>query len=144
MATETVRISEAVYRALAKEAAARQQSPDKLVEEWLARHLLPQHPHVEVVESRSGPRAVVKGTRVGVDVIVGYSRAGYTPEQIAVELLPHLTLAQVYDALSYYHDHIDEVEALLEANSIAAWQERLRQQLGDAAYARLTGEAAHA
>ena len=144
MATETVRISEAVYRALTKEAAVRQQSPDKLVDEWLARYLLPQHPHVEVVESRSGPRPVVKGTRVGVDVIVGYNRAGYAPEQIATELLPHLTLAQVYDALSYYHDHVDEVDALLEANSITAWQERLRQRLGDTACARLTGEAAHA
>ena len=90
-------------------------------------YLLPQHPHIEVVESRSGPRAVVRGTRVGVDVIVGYNRAGYTPEQIATELLPHLTPAQVYDALSYYHDHIDEIEALLEANSVSAWQERLRR-----------------
>jgi len=122
----------------------RQQSPDKLVEEWLVRHLLPQHPHVEVVASRSGPRPVVRGTRVGVDAVVGYNRAGYTPEQIATELLPHLTLAQVYDALSYYHDHVDEIDALLEANSIAAWQERMRQRLGDTAYARLTGEAAYA
>jgi len=108
------------------------------------RHLLPQHSHVEIVASRSGPRPVVKGTRVGVDVIVGYNRAGYAPEQIATELLPHLTLAQVYDALSYYHDHIDKVDVLLEANSIAAWQERLRQRSGDTAYTRLTGEAAHA
>ena len=144
MATETIRISETVYQALEREAAARHQSPDKFVEEWLARRLLPQHPHVQVTESRSGPRPVVRGTRVGVDVVVGYSRAGYTPEQLAAELLPHLTLAQVYDALSYYHDHVNEVEALLEANSTDAWQERLRQRIGDPAYARLTGKVAHA
>lgn len=144
MPVETIRISNTIYQAVVREAAERHQSPDKFVEEWLARHLLPQHPHVEVVESRSGPRAVVKGTRVGVDVIVSYSRAGYTPEQIATELLTHLTLAQVYDALSYYHDHVDEVEAALEANSTDAWQERLRQRMGDAAYARLTGKVAHA
>ncbi len=141
MPTETIHVSSAVYQAVEKEAAARRQSPDKFVEEWLARHLLPQHPHVEVIESRSGPRAVVKGTRVGVDVIVGYNRAGYTPEQIASELLPHLTLAQVYDALAYYHDHVDQVDAALEANSTAAWQERLRQRMGDAAYTHLTGKA---
>jgi predicted HicB family RNase H-like nuclease len=41
MPTETIRISETVYRALAQEAAARQQSPDRFAEEWLARHLLP-------------------------------------------------------------------------------------------------------
>ena len=156
MFTETIRVSKRVYQALAKEAAARHQSPDKFVEEWLARHLLPQHPHVEVVESRSGPRAVVKNTRVGVDVIVGYNRAGYTPEQIAChqngrskklmagDLLPHLTLAQVYDALAYYHDHVDEIDAVLEANSTDAWQERLRGRMDSAAYARLTGKASYA
>lgn len=42
--------------------------------ELLARHLLPQHPHVEVVESRSGTQAVVRGTRAGVNVVVGYGR----------------------------------------------------------------------
>jgi uncharacterized protein (DUF433 family) len=144
MSTAIIRISEKVYQVVEKEAAVRHQSPDKFVEDWLARQLLPQHPHIEVVESRSGPRPVVKNTRVGVDVIIGYNRAGYTPEQIAAELLPHLTLAQVYDALSYYHDHMDEIESLLEANSTTAWQERLRQQMGDTAYARLTGETPHA
>ena len=140
MSTEIIRISEKIYQVVEKEAAVRQQSPDKFVEDWLTRHLLPQHPHVEVVESRSGPRPVIKDTRVGVDVIVGYNRAGYTAEQIATEVLPHLTLAQVYNALSYYHDHIDEIESLLETNTTAAWQERLRQQMDDTAYARLTGE----
>ncbi len=144
MFTETIRVSKRVYQALAKEAAARHQSPDKFVEEWLARRLLPQHPHVEVVESRSGPRAVVKNTRVGVDVIVGYNRAGYTPEQIAGDLLPHLTLAQVYDALAYYHDHVDEIDAVMKANSTDAWQERLRGRMDSAAYARLTGKASYA
>lgn len=143
MPTETIRISETVYRALAQEAAARQQSPDRFAEEWLARHLLPQHPHIEIIEGRSGSRPLIQGTRVGVDVVVGYHRAGYTAEQIATDILPHLTLAQVYDALSYYHDHVDQVEALLDANSATAWQSRLRQQMSDEDYARLTGEAPH-
>ena len=144
MSTETIRVSKRVYQALAKEAAARHQSPDTFAEEWLARRLLPQHPHVEVIEGRSGPRAVVRNTRVGVDVIVGYNRAGYTPEQISSDLLPHLTLAQVYDALAYAHDHVDEIDAVLEANSADAWQERLRGRMGSVAYARLIGEASHA
>jgi uncharacterized protein (DUF433 family) len=32
--------------------------------------LFPQHPYVEQVESQSGSRAVIRGTRIGVDVIV--------------------------------------------------------------------------
>jgi len=32
--------------------------------------------------------------------------------------LPHLTLAQVFDALSYYSDHQDEIDARIEHNRI--------------------------
>ena len=117
----------------------RQRTPDEFAEELLARHLLPQHPHVEMVESRGGTRAVVRGTRVGVDVVVGYERAGYTPQQIVDDILPHLTLAQVYDALSYFHEHLDGIEGALSSHAVAAWQKQMRERLGDAAYARLTG-----
>ena len=37
-----------------------------------------------------------------------------TPDEI-VQSHPHLTLAQVHDALSYYYDHIDEIKADLRA-----------------------------
>ena len=135
-----IRISENLYRIVAKEAAARQRSPDEFAEELLARELLPQHPHVEIIKSRSGPWAVIRGTRVGVDVIVGYSRAGYTPEEIASEILPHLTPAQVHDGLSYAYDHSDEIEKALDMHSIQAWQGRLKERLGEAGYSVLTGE----
>jgi hypothetical protein len=51
-----------------------------------------------------------------------------------------LTLAQVYDALAYYYDHTEEIEALLEANSTDAWRKRLRQRMGKEDYAALTGD----
>ena len=139
-----IRISETLYRIVAREASARRRSPDEFAEELLARQLLPQHPYVEVVESRSGPRAMIRGTRIGVDVVVGYLQAGYTPEQIADEILPHLTRAQVYDALSYYYDHSDEIDKMLASHTAEAWQRQLRERLGDAAYARLTGGTANA
>lgn len=135
-----LRVSEALYRAVKREAGVRRRSPDELAEELLARELLPQHPHVELLTSRSGPRAVVRGTRVGVYVIVGYSRAGMTPEQICAEALPHLTLAEVHDALSYAYDHAEAIEEALRENSVEAWQDRLRDRLGAQEYARLTGE----
>jgi hypothetical protein len=75
-----------------------------------------------------------------VDVVVGYERAGYTPQQIVDDILPHLTLAQVYDVLSYFHEHRDEVEGALSSRAVDAWQKQLRERLGDTAYARLTGK----
>ena len=136
----TIRISDPLYQIVAKETAARRRSPDEFAEEVLARQLIPPHPHVEVVESRSGPRAIIRGTRIGVDVVLGYFRAGCTPEEIASEVLPRLGLARVYDALSYYHDHRQDIDRELAMREDGAWQSQLRERLGEAAYARLTGE----
>jgi uncharacterized protein (DUF433 family) len=44
---------------------------------------------------------IVTGTRTPVRAIVELWRMGLTPEAIPTSL-PHLTLAQVFDALSYY------------------------------------------
>ena len=43
--------------------------------------------------------------------------AGVAPEEIPSSL-PHLNLAQVFDALSYYSDHQDEINAHIERNRI--------------------------
>jgi uncharacterized protein (DUF433 family) len=134
----TITVSEALYRLLQREAARRQRTPDALAEEMLTQELLPEHPHVELLSGCGGTRPVVRGTRVGVDVIVGYMHAGHTPEVIADELFPHLTLAQVYDALSYAHDH-PEVLAAMNDHTVAAWRARLESRLDPEAYARLTG-----
>ncbi len=53
---------------------------------------------------------IIKGTRTPVQAIVELWRLGVTPEEIPTRL-PHLTLAQVFDALSYYSDHQDEINA---------------------------------
>lgn len=139
----TITISDRLYRALQREATRRHRTPDTLAEEVLTQELLPQHPHVELIAGPDEPRAVIRGTRVGVEVIVGYTRAGYSPEAIAVEVLPQLTPAQVYDALSYAHDH-PELLAAFDENTVAAWQARLQTRLDPEAYARLTGSASHA
>ncbi len=40
------------------------------------------------------------------------------PPETIVSYLPHLTLAQVFDALSYYQDHPQEIDAYIERNQI--------------------------
>ena len=47
---------------------------------------------------------IIAGTRTPVRAIVELWRQGIAPEAIPNHL-PHLTLAQVFDALSYYSDH---------------------------------------
>ena len=64
------------------------------------------HSYVELRKNRDGAdRAFIAGTRVRVQDISALSEIqGKTPDEI-VAALPHLTLAQVYAALSYYFDH---------------------------------------
>ena len=60
---------------------------------------------------------IIKGTRTPVRAIVENWRLGVAPEQIPGKL-PHLTLAQVFDALSYFSDHTDEILDYIEKNRI--------------------------
>jgi uncharacterized protein (DUF433 family) len=64
-------------------------------------------------------------------VVVWYKQ-GYTPEEIA-DQYPHLTLAQIYTSLAYYHANREEIESDLETEKIEAdqlahaYQQPLRQ-----------------
>lgn len=60
---------------------------------------------------------IIQGTRTPVRAIVETWRLGVAPEEIPRHLR-HLTLAQVFDALSYYSDHQDEINAHIEHNRI--------------------------
>ncbi|BAY29002.1 hypothetical protein NIES37_39300 [Tolypothrix tenuis PCC 7101] len=60
---------------------------------------------------------IIIGTRTSVRAIVGLWRLGIMPEEI-LNHLPHLTLAQVFDALSFYLDNQPEINEYIEQNRI--------------------------
>lgn len=45
-----------------------------------------------------------------MSTIIGYYKMGKSVDEI-LAAFPHLTPAQVLDALSYYHDHQEEMDA---------------------------------
>ncbi len=68
------------------------------------------HPHITKDPKVCGGSPIIAGTRFPVRSVVFYSlKIGFTPEEI-VEKFPHLTLAQIYDALAYYYDNRAEIE----------------------------------
>ncbi len=75
------------------------------------------HPYITQVESILGGEPVIKGTRTPVRAIVEHWKFGDSPEEIAREL-PHLRLAHIFDALSYYDDHRDEIERYIALNRV--------------------------
>jgi uncharacterized protein (DUF433 family) len=72
----------------------------------------------------------IAGTGVTVRTIVRWYKLGMSAEEIAAEY-PHLSLAQVYGALAYYHANRVDMDAHMaaeEAESDRIEQEHLRLQ----------------
>jgi uncharacterized protein (DUF433 family) len=66
-----------------------------------------------------GGEPIILGTRTPVRAVVETWRLGVAAEEIP-RALPHLTLAQVFDALSYYSDHQEEINGHIERNRISS------------------------
>ena len=76
-------------------------------------------------------RTRIVGTGVTVRRIVGWYKLGLSPEEI-VQDIPHLTLAQVYVALAYYHANREEIEQdMAEEEAEAEQLEHLHQRSPD-------------
>lgn len=81
-----------------------------------------RHPYIAQRATVQGGEPVIRGTRVPVRTIVGYVlRQGIAPE-VVVKEYPHLTLAAVYDALSFYYDHRALLDRLIDQQREAVWR----------------------
>jgi uncharacterized protein (DUF433 family) len=76
-----------------------------------------EHLYIVRDEAILNSEPIIKGTRTPVRAIVETWRMGIPPEEI-INGLPHLTLAQIFDALSYYSDHQEEINSHIEQNRI--------------------------
>jgi uncharacterized protein (DUF433 family) len=76
-----------------------------------------EHPHIVRDPMIGGSEPIIVGTGMRVRILVEYWRGGTPPEEL-LQAFPHLTLAQVFDALSYYQDHQSEINALIERNRV--------------------------
>jgi|GEM_PF-267496 len=70
-------------------------------------------------------RPIIAGTGVTVRRIVGWYKLGLSPEEIA-DRIGHLSLSQVYAALTYYHANKDELDTDIAAEEAEA--DRLEQE----------------
>jgi hypothetical protein len=71
------------------------------------------YPHI--VKETGSPARLDSHPRTRVAMIVmDYVGRGLVPEDI-VRHYPYLTLAEVHSAMTYYHDHRDEIDAEIRA-----------------------------
>jgi uncharacterized protein (DUF433 family) len=135
----TITVSKQVYTALQRQATRSHQPVDVLAERWLKQHLdLECYPELEWRQGPGGWRVGIRGTAIDVYTVVGYSRAGYSPQEIAGALLPRLLLEQVRAALRYYAEYPDEIDQVLAEGEAEAVKTHLYRTLGPAGYHRLT------
>ena len=77
--------------------------------------VITEHPYVVKDKKIVGGEPVIKGTRTSVRAVVEWWKFGAAPEEIEKNL-PHLSFAQIFDALSYYDDHREEIESYIIQN----------------------------
>jgi uncharacterized protein (DUF433 family) len=66
-------------------------------------------------------RPIITGTRTSVRRVVVLYKQGASAEEIA-RRMKHLSLAQIYAALAYYHANRDEIEADLAEEEAEYWK----------------------
>ena len=67
-------------------------------------------PNIEVVKFTGRRSAAIRGTRVPVHILISHLLMGETPETIVKEIVPHITLPQIYEAMQYYFIHQAEID----------------------------------
>lgn len=90
----------------------------------MATEVQTEHPHIVRISGVAGGQPVIAGTRISVVFIARLLRAGEQPVDI-IAGYPHLAPAAVYDAISYYLDHRDEVEHYLDETTPEALAEHI-------------------
>lgn len=78
--------------------------------------------HIEITPGVCGGKPRIAGHRIRVeDIVIWHEQMGMSPDEIVSEY-PSINLADVYGALSYYHDHVDEIRRDIEEDKAYAKQ----------------------
>jgi uncharacterized protein (DUF433 family) len=89
------------------------------------------HPHIIRIKGVRGGDPITREAGVSVRAIVEITyRLKQTPEEIVESYRP-MTLAEVYDALSYYHDHKEEIDQIIKENDEGLERVRLMTEEQD-------------
>lgn len=114
----TITVSQKTFESLSRRAAQNRRKVDDLAEEILQAQIqTTDHPYIIRREGFRGGKPILRGSNTAVWLIVAMWKSGDTADEI-LTAYPHLQPAAVYDAISYYFDHRDEIEAQIAENKI--------------------------
>lgn len=76
--------------------------------------------HIEITPDVCGGKPRITGHRIKVqDIVILHERMGMSPDEI-VSQYPSITLSDVYAALAYYHDHLEEIRQQIQKDEAFA------------------------
>lgn len=82
--------------------------------------------HIDITPGICGGKPRIAGHRIRVEEIaIWHERMGLSPEEI-VDRYPTLTLSDVYAALAYYHDHLEEIRQQIREDEAIAQEMKSR------------------
>jgi uncharacterized protein (DUF433 family) len=78
--------------------------------------------HIDITPGVCGGKPRLAGHRIKVqDVVIWHEQMGLSPDEI-ISHYPTITLADVYAALAYYHDHREEIRQQIREDKAFAQQ----------------------
>ena len=93
--------------------------------------------HIESTPGVCGGKPRIAGHRIRVeDVVVWHEQQGLSPDEIVAQF-PQITLADVYAALAYYHDHREKIRESMRQD--AAFADATRAKTPSKLLQKLTG-----
>jgi uncharacterized protein (DUF433 family) len=90
---------------------------------------MPQLPviteHIEITPDTCGGKPRIAGHRIKVqDIVIWHEKMGMSPDEI-VSSYSTINLSDVYAALAYYHDHLEEIRQHIKED-----EEYIKEYLG--------------
>ncbi len=98
------------------------------------------HPHIVQVNGVCGGRPIIRGTRISVRHVAQLYKAGDTIEDI-LQAHTHLSPASVYDAISYYLDHQQEIEQEIVENRLESLKTKYDFEVDEQGFLRFREKA---
>ncbi len=93
--------------------------------------------HIQIAPGVCGNKPHIAGHRITVqNIVIWHERLGMSPDEIVFQH-PSITLADVYAALAYYHDNLDEIRASIREDEEFAKQmqeqtpSKLQEKIGN-------------
>jgi len=113
-----IHVTPQAYEIVARRAQETRRSPDEVASQIItANATTTEHPYVERRYDVLGGKPTIKGTRLPVWQLAERIKLGDSPDDLLNAYL-HLPAAAVFDAISYYYDHREEIEAQIEENRL--------------------------